>query len=172
MDWEVKYNAVQSKIKDMLNDYGLPEEIREKAQAFLDEPEEAWTLVLSGEKPVSWNLLWSSKHWTVRQKLAQEVHARGRAALDPEIEPPPLPVDVTVVAYQKGTPMDPDNILAKPYLDGLKGWWLRDDSPDCVRSVRLFSQVDKNNPRVEIILIPCPGAKPWKVREEATDSEV
>ena len=159
----------------MLDDYGVPDDIREKVNNLLGEDPHSWVLVLEGEKPVSWNTIWSSPHWTERKNIAdaiQVIVAKARGEIDPEIEPPPLPVDITFVAYQKNRTkkgktmplVDCDNLLAKPYIDALKGWWIRDDDPTCVRSVRLYSMVDNEQPRLEIILTPVPGAKPWEAK--------
>ena len=112
------------------------------------------TLFLPGERPVSWNVYYGGKHWTQRQREAQRVHALVRAALDPEQAPFAGPVNITLIAFFSGRPLDPDNICAKLYIDGLKGWLIADDDRRHVRSVRVVSEVDRANPRLEIEVRP------------------
>ena len=73
-----------------------------------------------------------------------------RSELDPDLGVFESPVDITVTVYFKHRPLDPCNIPAKLYIDGLLGVWLEDDSPRYVSSVTTRSRVDRDNPRVEI----------------------
>ena len=169
MEWQAKFDTAIAKLGSMVNDFGCPETLRSLAQSFLREANpnrQTWSLIMEGERPVSWNVLWESRHWRYRKELANKVHQSVRAYLDPEVEPPPSPVDVLVIAYLDGRQLDVDNIMVKPYLDGLKGWWIRDDTPECVRSVQVLVERDNARPRLEIYLTPIPGAKPWKVEGE------
>ena len=108
------------------------------------------TLVLEGEQPLSWNELYSGKHWAIRQEKARRAHALVRACLDPDDPPFTRPVHITFRAYFAKQPQDCSNLCVKVYEDGLVDWWLVDDSPLYVRSVLAISLVDKDNPRVEI----------------------
>lgn len=106
-------------------------------------------LILPDERPQSWNTFYSGTHWSNRRDEAERVHqlvglCAGAASVAEQ------PVDITVTAYFAGRPLDPCNITAKLYIDGLIGKWIKDDSPEFVRSVTTRSRVDKENPRVEI----------------------
>lgn len=109
-------------------------------------------LVLSKERPVSWNEYYSGSHWSNRNNEAVRVHSIVRAALDPETEMFQGRVDIEVVVYADSRPMDPDNVCAKLYIDGLKGWWIEDDTHQYVRKTSTRVEVDKDNPRTEIIV--------------------
>jgi hypothetical protein len=61
-------------------------------------------------------------------------------------------VDIEVIGYFDKRPLDSSNIAVKLYEDALKGWLIEDDSLDYVRKVGGESRVDKENPRVEIVL--------------------
>lgn len=108
------------------------------------------TLVLDGERPLSWNELYSGKHWSIRQAKAQRAHALVRAALDPEDPPFERPVNITVTAWFDKQPQDCDNLASKIYIDGLIGWWLVQDSPLYVRSVTTVARIDHAHPRLVI----------------------
>src|SRR4030042_1866323 len=97
-------------------------------------PGETRTLILEGERPVSWNTYYAGSHWSIRDKEAKRVHALVRAALDPELEPFTGRVSIQITAYVKNKPMDCDNLAGKLYVDGLKGWWFEDDTPDYIES--------------------------------------
>jgi len=118
-------------------------------------------ITLEGEKPMSWNTLYSGQHWSHRAAEAQRVHtmvkyARRSVAGSEQVyalrDNPTFPssVDITITAYFKNRPLDADNIASKFYIDGLKGWLIKDDSPEYVRSVTTVSKIDNENPRVEI----------------------
>lgn len=113
----------------------------------------AKTIILPGERPVSWNQFYAGQHWRARKAEVDRVHLAVRAVIDPEAEDwPPPPLDVTVRAYFDKRPLDADNVAAKLYIDGLIGWAFPDDSPEHVRSVRTVSLRDAASPRVEIEL--------------------
>lgn len=107
-------------------------------------------LVLSNERPVSWQMFYEQRHWALRKKEADRVHSLVRSAVDPELSPFAGLVDVTIRVYYDKQPTDSDNIPAKLYIDGLKGWWLGEDDPGWVRCVTTTSLVDRKFPRVEI----------------------
>lgn len=112
------------------------------------------TIVLPNERPMSWNQLYSGRHWSVRQSEAKRVHANvifamAEAGLGPG-NIAQAPVDITITAYFDKRPFDADNIASKFLIDGLKGWLIVDDTPKYVHSVRTCSRIDKDAPRVEI----------------------
>ena len=113
---------------------------------------ETRTLTIPGERPPSWNTFYSGKHWSVRKQEADTAHTIVRSLLDPDLEPFQGRVDVSITVYAPSKPTDADNICAKLYIDGLKGWWFEDDTPDYVRTVSTQSEVDKDNPRTEIVV--------------------
>lgn len=110
------------------------------------------TLVIPGEKPVSWNKFYSGTHWSKRNAEANRVHLVVRAAIDPDWPMFETPVQITIRAYFKNRrlQLDASNIAAKLYEDGLIGWLIKDDGPQFVRSMTTVSLVDRNSPRVEI----------------------
>lgn len=114
--------------------------------------DETRTLVISGERPPSWNEFYSGKHWSIRKQEADAVHAIVRSLLDPDQEPFKGRVDVSITVYAEKRPVDSDNICAKLYIDALKGWWFNDDTPDYIRTVSTQSEVDKEDPRTEIVV--------------------
>ena len=127
-------------------------------------------IVLEGERPWSWNKMYAGVHWTKRKEEADRVHGllmwklqqtanlSGGAMLYKMDSSPLLfkgRVDISVVAYFKNRPLDPDNITSKFYIDGLVGEVIEDDTREFVRKVTTQSEVDKENPRVEIIVEGC-----------------
>lgn len=112
--------------------------------------DETRTLVLPGERPVSWNEYYAGSHWSKRNDEAMRVHSIVRAALDPNDDPFQGRVDIDVVVYADSRPMDPDNVCAKLYVDALKGWWIEDDTRQYVRIISTGVEIDKDNPRTEI----------------------
>lgn len=111
------------------------------------------TITLKDEKPKSWNLIYSGRHWSHRAEEAKRIHELVKRSSNvmatSSLDGHP-PVDITITAFFKGRQLDADNIASKFYIDGLKGWLIKDDSPEYVRSVTTRSMVDKDNPRVEI----------------------
>ena len=108
------------------------------------------TLVLDGERPPSWNKAYAGQFWAKRKAEADRIHLAVRAAIDPDWPLFEGQVDITVTAVFDKQPLDADNIPAKLYVDGLKGWLLADDDLAHVRSVRTVALVDPARPRVEI----------------------
>ena len=114
-----------------------------------------YKIILKGEKPMSWNQLYSGSHWTVRSQEAKRVHALVRYSLSPKPKGVYTGrVGIVVKAYFDKRPYDSDNIATKIYIDGLKGNVIIDDTPKYVESVTSMSLVDKENPRVEIEVLP------------------
>jgi len=109
-------------------------------------------IVLPDVKIPSWNTFYSGEHWSQRSHLAQDIHRQIRAELDPEDEPFDGRVSIEIVGYFGGKALDPDNICSKPFIDGLKGWWIQDDTQFYVEKVSTRSENDYDNPRLEIIV--------------------
>lgn len=114
------------------------------------------TIVIPDERPESWNKYYSGMHWKERSAEAKRVHnlvrtylvAVGLRAGDCYERP----VNIAVNAYFKSHPLDADNIAAKLYIDGMKGYLIADDTPKYVVRVSTASFTDKLDPRIEIIL--------------------
>ena len=118
-------------------------------------------IILQGERPWSWNKMYSGIHWATRAKEAARVHELVwyeylENHRDITAAAPPIfenRVDILVTVYFKNKPMDADNICDKFLIDGLIGIWLADDTPEYVRRVSTQSEVDKENPRMEIEIV-------------------
>ena len=106
-------------------------------------------IVLPNEKPISWNKLYSGKHWSVRYEEATRVHLLVKAALG-NVSLLQNRVDILITVFFGGRDLDPDNIASKFYIDGLKDLLIEDDTRKQVRWVATRSEIDKKNPRVEI----------------------
>lgn len=114
-------------------------------------------ITLHGERPLSWNTLYSGGHWGRRKLEADRVHLAVKMQVDescPDVEPFDSRVHITIRAYFKSRPLDPCNITAKIYIDGLHGIIIHDDTMEHVAGVTTMSFVDKENPRVEIEVVP------------------
>jgi len=59
-------------------------------------------------------------------------------------------VDVHITVYFKNRPLDPDNICSKMYIDGLVPTLLDNDTRNEIRQVTVQSEIDRDNPRLEI----------------------
>lgn len=116
------------------------------------------SFVLPGERPPSWNMLWSGVHWAKRKAIKDECALAMRAQIDPdETFILDCPVEIHVRAYIKGRRSDWDNVCIKPYIDALIGFYLEDDNPDFVPGGSVHVYADKNNPRLEIDIVPLEG---------------
>lgn len=114
-------------------------------------------LVLEDERPRSWNAFYSGGHWNERRQYAEAIHQLVDGVVrnvHPSLEPFDCRVHIKVTAYFKSRPQDPDNICSKVYIDGLHGTVIHDDTRKYVASVTTISEVDKQNPRVEILITP------------------
>ncbi len=115
------------------------------------------TLVLLGEKPKSWNEYWSGVHWTKRKKERDRVHWLVRSVIDPDkAKIFDSPVHIYIYAYfkDKREQLDSPNIVNKPYIDALEGWYIVNDKPEHVPIVSTSSLLDRENPRLEIKIFP------------------
>ncbi len=113
--------------------------------------------VLEGERPISWNKFYSGMHWAVRKDEADKVHWLMEVeilnmAYDGYVEVAQERVDIHITAYFDKRPLDPDNICAKLYVDGLVPNIIENDTRQYVRKVTVQSEIDRDNPRVEIEL--------------------
>lgn len=75
------------------------------------------------------NRLYAGIHWAKRQKQADEMHLRVRAALaDAKIPRQPCtePVRITLL-YNSRMDIDNHGYITKLIIDGLKGWVIQDD---------------------------------------------
>lgn len=115
---------------------------------------ETSTLVLEGERPLSWNKLYAGLHFRQRADYAAAKHLQVVAAVREQfgiVTPVARRVRLTVRAYFDHHPMDASNICAKLYEDGLvAAGVLFDDSPQYVAAMTTESYIDKRRPRVEI----------------------
>ena len=116
----------------------------------------ALTIILHGHRSPSQNTYYSAPHWSVRSRLARQIHdtvRRRLMAMGIEMGTTcNRLVDIEVIAYFDQRPLDSDNVCSKLYIDALRGWLLEDDSPRWVRRVTTESRVSMD-PRVEITLI-------------------
>ena len=113
-------------------------------------------IILEGERPWSWNKMYAGVHWSERKEEADRVHQlvfyEYLKLRDDQDQLPEMldRVDIHITAYFKNRPLDPDNVVSKFYIDGLIGNIIEDDTRKFVRKVSVQSEVDKENPRVEI----------------------
>lgn len=112
-------------------------------------------IVLQNERPVSWNKFYSGMHWSVRQDEAKRVHELVWATLhsSDDMHTDAMMdgrVDIHITVYFDKRPYDPDNICSKLYVDGLKDNVIENDTRQYVRRVTVQSEIDRENPRVEI----------------------
>lgn len=103
----------------------------------------------------SLNTIYSADHWSVRQKLAADLHEQvsWQLRLDNVERVPFAPrVDVSVDAYFHGNVLDSDNIPIKLMIDGLRQYGvLTNDDPRFVR--RVSSESHKSDTGREWIVI-------------------
>lgn len=102
---------------------------------------------------VSTNAIYAGIHWKKRQKLADLYHASLIEYRNEKITE--YPVDISFVFTFKGRVLDCDNcmMMGKLLIDGLRHWKiLKDDSPEFVQSVAVYSTKGKSD-EVEIIII-------------------
>ncbi len=111
-------------------------------------------ITIPNESPISWNKFYSGKHWAVRKQEADRVHQLVRGCIDPDAIPFAGLVNIIITAYfpNKRLLQDPDNICCKLYIDGLKWWVIADDDTKHVRSVLAISELDREKPRIEIVV--------------------
>lgn len=109
-------------------------------------------IIIDREKPLSWNKYWSGMHFMERKEEADRVHTLVKYSIVNKIMFI-KPVDIIFTVYFAKRMYDCDNIACKPYIDGLKGIIIQDDTPRYVKSVKTISLKDKENPRVEIEIL-------------------
>ncbi|MCG3203945.1 MAG: hypothetical protein KCHDKBKB_00622 [Elusimicrobia bacterium] len=92
-------------------------------------------IILDNHKTISWNKLYSQNHWIYRKKLAEEIHTLIWIATKQQKIKPVKTCSIVLEAYKTRT-IDPDNICAKLYIDGLKeSKIIIDDTPQYIYSV-------------------------------------
>ena len=110
-------------------------------------------IILRGERPTSYNILYRGSHWSKRSQEKDRVKLLMFYTLKPEQKRLfSKSVDIIATAYFDKHPLDPDNIAIKYYIDSLKGFVFEDDTPEYINSVTLRSRIDKTDPRLEIEL--------------------
>ncbi|MBU1142017.1 MAG: hypothetical protein KKH92_00060 [Firmicutes bacterium] len=78
------------------------------------------TLSIDNHKVISWNKLYSQRHWIVRKNMADEIHQLIKfEAIGQEIPHFDKPVKLKMIAGKKSRPVDASNICLKLYEDGL-----------------------------------------------------
>ena len=105
--------------------------------------------------------MYSGIHWAERAREAARVHElvwyeyleKHRDFLAPGYPIFEERVDILATVYFKNRVLDSDNICSKFYIDGLIGIVLADDTPEFVRRVSTQSELDKENPRMEIEIL-------------------
>jgi len=107
--------------------------------------------VIENHKAVSWNKLYSSKHWTVRSKLANYIHTLMLESIGRRRLTVKFPVDISIRAYYKDKRRrDSDNICSKLYIDGLVPKILPDDNVKYVRKVTTQAIIGAEDNKIEI----------------------
>ena len=87
----------------------------------------------------TWNSWYSGRHWTERVKLKDVWRALTLEALPEGVAMFEKPVHITVHAEFKRTPQDADNVCIKLVIDALKGRVLRDDNPNYLAGITVYS---------------------------------
>jgi hypothetical protein len=108
------------------------------------------TIVLNGERPISWNKFYSGRHWAIRKKEKDRVRELLRTHLTGEVIIK-VPVNILIVGVFNKRPLDSDNICDKLYIDGLKEHLLTDDDIRYVHATTTIS-VKGIAPKTIIIL--------------------
>lgn len=126
-------------------------------------------IVVSSPPPPSLNRQ-ERMHWAARKRLRDRwrrmVRVAWLAAGRPKFRRP----RIAVRFFYPGRRPDPDNAVAavKPILDALKGYaWPGDDDAGSIELGPVELYVDRNRPRVEIVLEECPGARVKEIRRAA-----
>jgi len=93
-------------------------------------------LLIQDHRAPSWNIIYAGVHYTKRKRIADTIHGLVRAEIEPDWPMFVRPVAITVEAHFKGKrALDPCNVPAKLYIDGLLGRLIEDDGPQFVWSV-------------------------------------
>ncbi len=108
-------------------------------------------IVIPNERPISWNKFYAGTHHSARTREKNRVKLAVRAHIDPQAAVIfQGRVDIVTTVYFDKRPHDPDNITDKFYIDALCGWYIADDTREYIRLAGTVSELDRNNPRVEI----------------------
>ena len=111
-------------------------------------------IVITNHKAVSWNKLYSSKHWTVRSKLAQYIHTLMLESIGRRTLTAKFPVDIKITAYYKDKRRrDSDNICSKLYIDGLVPRLLPDDNVKYIRWVSTMAVIGAEDDKIVLEVI-------------------
>lgn len=109
-------------------------------------------IILPGERPMSWNKLYAATYWRKRNDEAIRVHTLVKIATRHVEVKFKNKVAITVTGFFDHHPTDSDNICDKFYIDGLRHSVIEDDTMRWVDSAKTQSRIDKENPRVEILI--------------------
>lgn len=116
------------------------------------------TKLIIRDRPWTWNQHWGGVHWSKRSREKSRVKAlvfsAVRDQLGENVEPYQETVEVTFTFYNGGRAIDWDNLCIKPYQDALVGLLIEDDNPKFVRGGHILLRNDKEDPRLEIEIIP------------------
>lgn len=99
-------------------------------------------IIIDNFKCPSWNTLYSSKHWTVRKKMADEIHQLVFYSVKQQIKNiKPFEKKVKIIFeihYKDNRRHDPDNAAIKLILDGLVlAGLLKDDSTKEIKEISI-----------------------------------
>ena len=110
------------------------------------------TLTLEGARPLSINQVVGA-HWSLCNRYKNECYEAVRLAMSGDERPFACVVDIDIIAYFDASPQDSDNIFGKYYIDALRHFGIiGDDDMAHVRKTLTWSQMDKERPRVEIVI--------------------
>lgn len=107
-------------------------------------------ITIPNYKAPSWNDLYEGGHWAKRKQMADEIHELvAGSLLSRQLTTGSFNKSrkavITITAFFKSRPIDPDNIMAKLWIDGLKDKVIINDSPFYVDSVTTKSRTDITN---------------------------
>ena len=113
-------------------------------------------LTIPGELPTMNEIIDASKrHWAKYKQMKDDYQSRVEFYAQNQKIPFFESVELEIVYYRKNRMVDPDNIVAgkKIILDGLqKVGCIKNDGWKEVKSFKETWEVDKENPRTEVIL--------------------
>lgn len=99
--------------------------------------------------------MYGGRHWTVRSQISHEWKWRVKAALlKYRINKMPFKAAINIhFDVYVGRPIDPDNVVLKTYIDGLREWGcLVNDDPRYVKQISVSVYTKEKNERVEITI--------------------
>lgn len=117
-------------------------------------PGENIQILILSMKAISWNSLYSSPHWSVRSKLAKEVHWQVFAACREQKIKPVKVCKLIITAFFKGKRKhDNSNICEKLLEDGLvAAGIISDDNSDVVTQITKRIVKNSNQDKIEIVI--------------------